>query len=81
MCTAETLVAETLCCLLGPLFLFIWRTQATSEACPSGDGGAAVRTLQEEYMDCPVDYNLSFEYHTALHSHKNNFDGGAKGDG
>ena len=33
-----------------------------------------VRILQEEYKDCPADYNLSFEYHTELHCHANSYD-------
>lgn len=42
------------------------------------DGGAVVRILQEEYKDCPADYNLSFEYHTELNCYMNNLDWRAK---
>lgn len=44
----------------------------------SGDGGAVVCILQEEYKDCPADYNLSSEYHTELNCRTNNLDWGAK---
>lgn len=74
MCWTETLVVETLCCLLQPLFLFIWPIQTTSEACMSGDGDAVVRILQEEYKDCAADYNLSSEYHTELNCYVNSLD-------
>lgn len=39
MCASETLLVETLRCLLELLFFFIWRTQTATEACMSGDGG------------------------------------------
>lgn len=59
--TSEILVVETVCCLLQPLFLFIWPTQTSTESCMSGDGDGVLCILQEEFKDYPVDYNLSVE--------------------
>lgn len=40
--TNETLLVETGCCPLQPLFGIIWPKQATAQSCTSGDDGAVV---------------------------------------